>query len=521
VKILLDKPFSATAILLVIALMLAAVGAVPSAQAQQAPQAQQAFDSAAIDQIMADALKHFDCPGASIAIVKGGRLLYSRGYGVRSVDQPDPVTADTVFAIGSSTKAFTAAVIGTLVDEGKMYWDDAVSKHLPGFRLSDPVANQTVAIRDLLSHRTGLIRHDQLWLRTGWGRDELIRRIGVVPVTYPIRTRFEYQNIMFLAAGMAAGNAAGTSWEDLVQKRIFNPLGMTNATLTAAAAQTGKDRATPHIKKDNKNSVMPWRNIDNISPAGSINASANDLSKWMLLNLQMGTVDGKRILSPAAVREMQTPQMVVRLEGRWKIFFPESEVTQLSYGLGWFIASYRGLKVVGHGGTIDGFRAQIGLVPSTGIGVAVLANLNGTQLPESVVYQVIDQLMGLEKRDWNAKISDTAKQLQTDSEKAVEARMARRVPNTRPSLELSAYEGEYSDDGYGPLTISNSEGRLMLRWGKQSAALDHFNYDTFFTGRTGDIPMELVQFSLGSDGQVTSLTMFGTRFTRIRKNPRM
>jgi CubicO group peptidase (beta-lactamase class C family) len=521
VKIRLDKSFTATAILLVIALMLVAVGAVPSARAQQTPQTQQAFDSAAIDRIMADALKHFDCPGASIAIVKGGRLLYSRGYGVRSVEQPVPVTADTVFAIGSTTKAFTAAVIGTLVDEGKMYWDDPVSKHLPGFKLSDPVANQTVVIRDLLSHRTGLIRHDQLWLRTGWGRDELIRRIGAVPVTYPIRTRFEYQNIMFLAAGMAAGNAAGTSWEDLVQKRIFNPLGMTNATLTAAAALTGKDRATPHIKKENKNSVMPWRHIDNIAPAGSIHASANDLSKWMLLNLQMGTVDGKRILSPAAVREMQTPQMVVRLEGRWKIFFPESEVTQLSYGLGWFIASYRGLKVVGHGGTIDGFRAQIGLVPSAGIGVAVLANLNGTQLPESAVYQVIDQLMGLEKRDWNAKISDTAKQLQTDSEKAVEARMARRVPNTRPSLDLSAYEGDYSDDGYGPLTISNGEGRLMLRWGKQSTALDHFNYDTFFTGRTGDIPMELVQFTLGSDGQVTALTMFGTRFTRIRKNPRM
>ncbi len=470
---------------------------------------------------MADALKHFDCPGASIAIVKGGRLLFSGGYGVRSVDQPDRVTADTVFAIGSATKAFTAAVIGTLVDEGKMYWDDPVSKHLPGFKLSDPVANQTVAIRDLLSHRTGLIRHDELWLRTGWGRDELIRRIGAVPVTYPIRTRFEYQNIMFLAAGMAAGNAAGTSWEDLVQKRIFNPLGMTNATLTAAAALTGKDRATPHTRRDNKNSVIPWRHIDNIAPAGSINASANDLSKWMLLNLQMGTVDGKRILSPAAVREMQTPQMVVRLEGRWKIFFPESEVTQLSYGFGWFIASYRGLKVVGHGGTIDGFRSQIGLVPSAGIGVAVLANLNGTQLPESVVYQVIDQLMGLEKRDWNAKISDTAKQLQTESEKAVEARMARRVPNTRPSLDLSAYEGDYSDDGYGPLTISHSDGRLLLRWGKQSTALDHFNYDTFFTGRAGEIPMEFVQFTLGSDGQVTSLTIFGTRFTRIRKNPRM
>src|SRR6476620_1609229 len=149
--------------------MLAAVGAVPFAQAQQAPQAQQAFDSAAIDRIMADALKHFDCPGASTAIVKGGHLLFSGGYGVRSVEQPDRVTADTVFAIGSATKAFTAAVIGTLVDEGKMSWDDPVSKHLPGFRLSDPVANQTVAIRDLLSHRTGLIRHDELWLRTGWG----------------------------------------------------------------------------------------------------------------------------------------------------------------------------------------------------------------------------------------------------------------------------------------------------------------------------------------------------------------
>lgn len=506
-----------------VAVSLVAIGLtdLPRAHAIQAPsQAPATFDAAAIDKIMADALKYFEAPGASIAIVKGGKVLYTKGYGLRSVDKPDPVTADTAFAIGSSTKAFTAAAVGTLVDEGKMSWDDPVSKYVPGFRLSDPVANQSVTIRDCLSHRTGLVRHDQLWFATGWNRDEIIRRVASVPLSYPIRTRFEYQNIMFLAAGMAAGNAAGSSWEDVVQKRLLTPLGMSTATLSTTAIEATKDHATPHTKRDNKIVTIPWRNIDNIAPAGSINASARDLTSWMLLNLQQGTFDGKRILSPATVREIQMPQMVVRLEGRWKIFFPEPEVTQLSYGFGWFIASYRGLKFVGHGGTIDGFRAQVGLVPSEGIGVAVLTNLNGTQLPEAVVWNVVDYLTGLEKRDWNTRIGDAAKQLQTDSERAGEARLARRVPNTHPSLDLSAYEGDYSDDGYGPLTISMDNGHLMLRWAKQSAALEHFNYDTFITGKTGGIAMELVQFTLGPDGQVSSVTVFGTRFNKVRKAPR-
>jgi len=517
-KLFIKTGFFPIAFLLAVMLSLVGLSDLPRAHAIQAQsQAPAPFDPATIDKIMTDALKHFDAPGASIAIVKGGKVLYTKGYGVRSVDKPDPVTADTAFAIGSSTKAFTAAAVGSLVDEGKMGWDDPVSKHVPGFRLSDPIANQTVTIRDCLSHRTGLVRHDQLWVSTGWNRDEIIRHVASVPLSYPIRTRFEYQNIMFLAAGLAAGNAAGSSWEDVIQKRLLTPLGMSTATLTVAAAEASKDHATPHTKRGNKTVTIPWRNIDNIAPAGSINASARDLTSWMLLNLQMGMFDGKRILSPATVREIQMPQMVVRLEGRWKIFFPEPEVTQLSYGFGWFVASYRGLKFVGHGGTIDGFRAQVGLVPSEGIGVAVLTNLNGTQLPEAAVYNVIDYLAGLEKRDWNTRISDAAKQLQTESEKAGEARLARRVPNTHPSLDLAAYEGDYMDEGYGPLTISMDNGHLMLRWAKQSTALEHFNYDTFSTGKTA--AMELVQFSLGPDGQVASVTVFGTRFNKVRKAP--
>src|SRR5262245_865461 len=238
----------------------------------------QAVDQAALDALMNEAMKHWQTPGSAVVVVRGDEVVYPKGFGVKDVDTRKTVTPDTIFAIGSTTKAFVTAAMAILADEGKMSWDDPVRNHLPYFRLNDPLANENVTLRDIVTHRTGLIRHDLLWYGSPWSREEIIKRIGFVPLTFGFRTTFQYQNIMFLAAGMVVGAASGGSWEEFTQKRIFDPLGMKSANFSALKAERTINHANPHVKQGSRITVIKWRNIDNVGPAGSINASARDLS---------------------------------------------------------------------------------------------------------------------------------------------------------------------------------------------------------------------------------------------------
>jgi CubicO group peptidase (beta-lactamase class C family) len=475
----------------------------------------QAVDQAALDALMNEAMNYWKTPGAAIVIVRGDDIVYIKGFGVRDVKTKEPVTPDTIFAIGSTTKAFVTAAMAILVDDGKMNWDDPVRKHLPYFRLSDPLANGNVTLRDTVTHRTGLIRHDMLWYGSPWSREEIIKRIGFVPLTYGFRTTFQYQNIMFLTAGQAVGAASGSTFEEFTQKRIFDPLGMKSANFSTLKAEKGPDHASPHSKQGSEIKVIPWRNIDNVGPAGSINASVRDLANWIRLHLNEGVVDGKRLISAENLREMHAPQMVIRLEGRWKLFFPESETSQLSYGLGWFINDYRGHKLVMHGGTIDGFRASIVLAPKSKIGVAVLSNLTGTQMPEATCYNVIDLLLSLPKKDWNAYIGDEAKKFEAEQARAISSRQGKRHANTKPSRELTAYAGTYEDHAYGQAQVLVVDNKLVIQWGNFRSRLDHFHYDTF-TAMENELRNETAVFTLGADGEVSAMNFLGANFKKAK-----
>ncbi|MDX2032600.1 MAG: serine hydrolase [Blastocatellia bacterium] len=479
-----------------------------------APLRAQAVDAAAIDAIAEEAMKYWRTPGAAIVIVRGDEVVYLKGFGVRDAASRQPVTPDTIFAIGSTTKAFTTAAMAILADEGRMSWDDPVRRHLPYFRLSDPLANENVTMRDIVTHRTGLVRHDLLWYNSPWSREEIIKRVGHVPLSYPFRTTFQYQNIMFLTAGEAVGAASGGGFEAFVQKRIFDPLEMKSANFSVARAQEAPDHATPHLKQGNEIKPMPWRNIDNVGPAGSINASVRDLSGWLRMHLNDGVFAGKRLISAGNLREMHTPQQVIRLEGRWTLFFPESETLQLSYGLGWFINDYRGHKLVMHGGTIDGFRASIVLDPRARIGVAVVANLNGVQMPEAVCYNVMDLLLGLPRKDWNTFIGEAAKKFEGETVREVMTRFAARKKETRPTRELAAYAGIYEDAAYGKAEISVADDRLVLAWSNLKTRLDHFHYDTFMPTEER-VRTETLAFSIGADGEVDGLRFLGANFRKV------
>jgi len=473
----------------------------------------QKWDTPGIDAAMQEAMKFWQTPGAAIVVVKDDQVIFIKGYGVRDVKTKEAVTPDTVFAIGSTTKAFVTGAMAMLVDDGKMSWDDPVRKHVGYFRLSDPLANENVTMRDIVTHRTGLVRHDLLWYASPWSREEIVRKIGFVPLSYGFRTTFQYQNIMFLTAGLAVGNTAGSSWEEFTKRRIFDPLGMKSASFSTSIAEKSPDHATPHQKRGATIDTMAWRNIDNTGPAGSINASVRDLSNWIRLHLNEGEIDGKRLISGENVREMHMPQMVIRNEGRWQLFFPPTETSQLSYGLGWFINDYRGHKLVMHGGTIDGFRASIVLVPKAKLGVAVLANLNGTQMPEAACYNVVDLLLALPKKDWNAAIAESAKQLEAETGKAALARIGNRKKDTKPSRELAAYTGAYEDAGYGTAEISLDGESLALGWSSFKTKLQHFHFDTF-SPTEPRLLTEQVQFTLGADGEVNGLNFQGIHFKK-------
>ena len=478
----------------------------------------QGFDREAVDRIMQDALAAWQVPGAAITIVNGDEVLYSKGFGVRERGGSKPVTPDTLFAIGSTSKAFTTTAMAMLVDEGKMAWDDPVRKHVEFFRLSDPLADGNVTLRDLVSHRTGLSRNDALWYGSPWAREEIIRRIGLVLLTQPFRSTWQYQNIMFLTAGYAVGVASKSTWEDFVQKRIFDPLGISGADFSVTVAEKAPDHATPHRKhRDGKIEPIPWRNIDNIGPAGSINAGVADLSKWLRFQLSDGTFQGKRLVSAKNLEETHTPQMVMRIEGPTKELAQHTETNQMSYGLAWFIQDYRGHHLVWHSGGIDGFITNVTLAPKEKLGIAIVSNLSPTSLPLAVRNSALDLLLGLPKKDWNALYAEQVKKAEAEQKKRQAEREAKRQKGTRPSRDLAAYTGAYEDPAYGRARISLEDGSLSLQWSGWKRKLDHFHFDTFTALDRNEEDLDQLVFHLGADGEVAALEYLGQIFKRVKK----
>lgn len=455
-------------------------------------------------------MKQWKVPGVSVAVVRDHSVEYMKGFGVRDIRKPQPVTADTLFDIGSCTKAFTAAAIAILVDQGKMQWDAKVNTYLPFFHLQDPLADQYVTIRDLLTHRTGLPGAELMWYRSSLPADEIIRRLAYVKPTAGFRTTFQYQNMMYVAAGQAVGRASGTAWDQFVRANIFQPLGMTDSDTSAIAAQKSSDYATPH-ESNPDGSVKPiaWVNIDNVGPAGSINSSARDMAQWLTFQLGDGTYNSKRLISTANMSAMHTPQMVIPPDGEIPtIFFPKS--TQLSYGLGWFIQQYRGHELILHAGDIDGFSTMVVLIPEIRTGYFVTINLSSSYR-QVLSYEIADRLLHLPEYDWSAHFHKVEADLKAE-EKAGQAWQSKQLPGTHPSLELAAYAGKYRNSAYGEAQVATQKDGLAFHFHDFSADLQHWQYDTFVASL--DDSKTRLTFCLDANGNVAGFTLDGIRFDR-------
>jgi CubicO group peptidase (beta-lactamase class C family) len=459
------------------------------------------------DDYVNKAIKDWEVPGLAIAVVKDDKVVFAKGYGMRELGKPSPVDERTLFAIGSSSKAFTAATVAMLVDEGKLKWDDPATKYLPSLQLYDPYATRELTVRDLLSHRVGLERGDLLWYASPYDRSEVLRRIRYLKPSSSMRSRFGYQNVMFLAAGQIIPSITGKDWDDFTRERIFVPLGMTATGTSIKTLANSNDVAVPHSKFDDKVEPIAWRNIDNIAPAGSINSNVVDMAQWVRLQLGGGKYQDKQLISSAAIKEMHASQTIIPLEGAMARLYPEAHF--LNYGLGWFLSDYRGRKLVEHGGAIDGMRALVAMMPEEKMGVVILTNLGGTTLPMPLAYRIFDAYLGAQPRDWSADMLKTIKTLQEQGKAAALKAESERVKGTSTSLAMEKYAGEYQNEMYGDSKIVFENGKLTAQFGPNyTGDLEHWHYDVFrITWRDRTQGKGFVSFRLNRQGKVEMMNI--------------
>ena len=472
-----------------------------------------------LDTYVARTLKEFEVPGVAVAIVKDGKVVLSKGYGVRRIGEQTPVDDHTLFGIASNTKAFTAAALAILVDEGKLSWDDPVTKHLPNFQMYDPYVTREMTIRDLLTHRSGLGLGSgdlMFWPGTTFTRDEIVQRVRFLKPASSFRSRYAYDNVLYLVAGQIIPAVTGESWDDFVAKRVFGKLGMSESNLSAKAIKPGMNVVSPHTKIDGKLTAIPFVDLDNTAPAGAINSNVSDMSKWILVQLDRGLVrtssDGKqRLFSEGQSRMMwsvQTPQN------------PSEPPTELSalranfagYGLGWGLNDYRGRKVVSHTGGLAGMVSRVTLLPELNLGVVVLTNQESGAAFNAITLHILDHYLKAAPFDWIGGFKTIVERTNAAAKAEEQKQQSARATNSKPSLPLDKYAGRYKDAWYGEVTIAFEEGKLVLRFSHSPTLvgdLEHWQFDTF-VARWRDRSLAadaFVYFSLNPDGSIEQMKM--------------
>jgi CubicO group peptidase (beta-lactamase class C family) len=450
--------------------------------------------------------ERFSVPGCAVVVVADGEVLLSEGFGRRDLESGAAVTAQTLMPIGSSTKTFTSALCAALVDDGKLDLDQPVRELLPGFRLHDPIASELLSVRDCLSHRSGLPRHDVLWY-AGEGRlsrEDLIAALAHLPPTKPFRQTWQYNNLLFTTAGYLAGKLNGGTYEQAVQQRLLDPLGMTRTNFRVAEVEQDADHSRPYVLTDDDEvKEVPYAHLDLVGPAGCINSCAEELGPWLLTLLGRGVAGRPPLLSDAVLTELRTPAMPMPV-GASRTSGP----TSVGYGLALMVEDYRGHRVVHHGGNIDGFSSQVAVIPGAGIGVAVLTNLHATPLRDVLPYLVFDELLGLDVRPHGEEHHAQWSAVRKGAAQAKTSRNERAKPlgAVRP---IEDYVGTYRHPGYGDVQISLVEGRLRGSYGLLEGPVNHRHLEVFdlLVSVNGEEVPFAVQFTHDLEAEVDALQL--------------
>src|SRR5690554_147079 len=422
------------------------------------------------DQWVESGREEWAIPGMAIGIVKNGEVIYAKGFGEKQLGSGEKVDANTIFSIASVSKNMTAAALGILVDEGKINWDDKLTQHISWFQMKDSWVTNEMTIRDALTHQVGLGRvlGNRLQFMTENTRDSVLHRVRYMDSEAPFRSKFVYNNVMYSLAGQIIEYTDGRTWDDFLKERLFEPLGMNSTTTSITQLKKGDNQAYPHQEIDGKVVPIARRNWDNAGPAGGVNASVNDLNKWMLMQLGIsGEYNGKTIISKEQMNEIHKPQMV---SGQ-----ADAMAAQSTYGFGWNITDHKGKRVITHGGATDGFNTSMYLMPELELGIIVVGNtFNG--LGNAVAYQVMDAFLGDSEVDYNERYLKRYKASYERASAAREKIHEERVKKTKPSLDLDAYTGVYLSEGYGKVEVKK-EGKdlVMYFWDTNGleAKLEH------------------------------------------------
>lgn len=477
----------------------------------QAP-ASRAAITRELDRFIHQGMKSWQVPGVSVAVVHGDSVILAAGYGVRDLSKPGAVDPNTLFGIMSTTKAFTAMLIAMLVDEGKMSWNDPVTRWIPEFQMPDPYVTRVLTVQDLLTHSAGLGNADMLWSRADLSEHEIFQRIRLLTPAYGFRNGFVYQNVMYGLAGEVIARVSGMSFPEALQRKIFQPLGMTRTYPTYATMAATADPNTSQAHFRIRGTVQPIAEdkVDLLAAAGATWSTANDMTRWLRFLLDSARVDGRRLVSDSSFRMLFAPHVMVPPDE----FYPTAALTQphwMTYGLGWFQQDYRGYMVDFHTGSLDGRTAIIGLIPALKLGVYVFGNLDHAEFRHALMLKTFDQYIGGRGRDWNADLRRLYGDMAAEGDSAEAAGMRRQVTGTRPTLALGEYTGTYSHPIWGDIVVELKDSVLQFRMGNPSelrGPLQHWNYDTFHAllgdGRSGPTT---VRFVVGSRGQVAQLVV--------------
>ena len=448
-------------------------------------------------------------PGMAIAIVKDDKVAFAKGYGTRELGKNEPVDENTVFAIASNTKAFTTAGLAMLVDDKKLSWDDKVSKYLPDFQMYDPWVTSELTVRNLVTHRVGLdtFSGDLLWYEATFSPEEVLGRVRYLKPVSSFRTRYGYQNLMFIAAGEIIEKVSGKPWCDFMKERIFTPLGMTRTTCSVKDLRN--NAALPHNESGGSLRVLHRGNVDGAMAAAGLNSSVSDLSKWVRTQLGKGKFEGKQIFSEQQAWQMHQPYLTQQIS---EAAFKNNPTRHFSgVAMGWFVYDYHGRKVINHSGGLDGMLSYTVLIPEENVGFVVLTNSESAGFGV-MMSKIRDVFVNAPKRDWSAEAVGQMNRNKTEAEEERKKVDAARAANTRPTLPASGYAGTYSDKLYGDIVIAEEGGKLVMRFGPSPnfvADLEHWHYDTFVIKWRPSVaynfPRGFVTFTIDKNGKTDEL----------------
>ena len=497
------RRFSASIVSIIVLLALFA-GPVLEAQDKALAGKMKGFDA-----YMAKVLKDWNAPGIGVGIVAGDKLVFVKGYGYRDYGKKLPFTDTTLFQIASNTKLFTAVAAGMLVDEGKLTWDKPVRESVPAIRFYDDQLNNTVTLRDMLAHRTGITRHDTIWYKSDFTRKELFDRVKYLEPSAPLRQTFLYNNLMYAATGYIIELQSGKIWENFVRERIFTPLGMTSTIFSVADMLKQPDCGVPYTEKRDSFELYEipyYEDMAGVAPCGAIISNIRDISHWLTALMNEGTYEGKQVL-PADVLKatlepaIALPNTMPETRGFW-------EILNAVYGMGRETIVYRGRLITFHGGDLPGFHSQISFMPKEKLGVVVFViGDHCSQLYNLISYNVYERLLGLDETPWSARMLD----LRLKGKKAgTEARAkagADRVPNTMPSHKLSEYAAEYEHPAYGVMKVTLEGDALQVDFHKIKKPLSQFHYDRFDTADDELYGKFSISFGTNPQGDIDKAVM--------------